>query len=103
MPWSFAAASITRFGPSFAVNRLAPAELGVAGIEKDRGAAQVLDARLEGQSSTGRLLLEDHHQRAIGQRVIGLIALVEVLDDAAAGKDMLDLVAIKVDQLQEVL
>src|SRR5882672_5167238 len=47
------------------LDRLAAAELRVAGIQVDRGAAELMHARFERQSRARRGLLEDHGERAV--------------------------------------
>src|SRR5690606_12000684 len=58
---------------------------------------------LEREPGARARLLEDHHQRAVGQRVIGLVALEAFLDDPRAQEKVLDFLAGQVLELQEVL
>jgi len=84
-------------------HRLAAAQLGVAGVQVDCRTAQLVHAGLEGEAGAGRILLEDHGQGAIGQRMVGLVALEAVLDDAGTDKQMFQLVARQILELQEML
>jgi hypothetical protein len=81
------------------LDRLAAAELRVAGIEVDRRAAELLHAGLEGQARARAGLLEDHHQRAVEQRVIRLVALELVLDPVRSIEEIVVLGARKVFEL----
>jgi len=81
----------------------AASQLRVPRIEVNGGATQLMHAGLEGQPRARALLLEDHHQRTVEQRMVGLVALELVLDPARAGKDMFQLFAGKVLQLQKML
>ncbi len=47
---------------------LAAAELGGAGVEDQRRAAKLADRHVERHAGARRVLLEDHRQRATGQR-----------------------------------
>jgi hypothetical protein len=52
------------------LDRLAAPQLRVAGVEVDRRTAQLVHAGLERQARARAGLLEDHHQRAVGQRPV---------------------------------
>ena len=56
------------------LERLAAAELEVAGREVEAGAAELRDSDLEGNARPRRRLLEDHSQRPAGEEVV-LLAL----------------------------
>jgi hypothetical protein len=85
------------------LHRLAASQLGVARVEVDRRAAELVHACLERKSGAGRAFLEDHRQRAIDQRVVRLIALEAALDQARAFEQVLQFVAREVLELQKVL
>ena len=53
-------------------HRLAAAELHRARIHDDRGSAELAHRHVEGDARTGRVLLEDHRERAAGERPIGI-------------------------------
>ena len=84
-------------------HRLAAAELRVARVQVDRRAAELLHAGLERQARARAGLLEDHHQRAVGQRPIVLVGLELLLDAARALEQVVELVAAEVLELQKVL
>jgi hypothetical protein len=54
--------------PGAVVDRLGAAELAVAGGQVHHAAAQLVHAGLKAHPGAGRSLLEDHGQRAVGQR-----------------------------------
>src|SRR5574340_658026 len=70
------------------LDRLAAAELRVARAEEDRRPAELVHARLEREPRAGRLLLEDHRERAILERPVALVALEALLDPARAREQM---------------
>ena len=55
-------------------DRFAAPQLRVARIEVDGRAAELLHARFERQARARAGLLEDHHQRAVVQRPVLLVA-----------------------------
>ena len=55
-------------------DRLAPAELDVAGGEEERVSAELEGADLEGDAGAGAALGEDHPQRLAGERLVGVVA-----------------------------
>ena len=85
------------------LDRLAAAELRVARVEVDRRAAELVHAGLERQRACACWLLEDHRQRAVRQRPVGLVALELLLDPARALEQVLEFLAREVVELQEVL
>ena len=68
------------------LDRLAAPQLGIAGIQVDRRAAQLLHAGLERQPRPRAGLLENHHQCAVGKRPVLLVRLELVLDPPGARK-----------------
>src|SRR5882672_25647 len=84
------------------LDRLAAAELRVAGIQVDRGAAELMHARFERQSRARRGLLEDHGERAVLERPVAPVALELVLDPARAREQVLVFRAREILELQEM-
>jgi hypothetical protein len=80
----------------------AASELSVAGVEINRRAAQLLHPRLKRQAGAGGAFLENHHQGAVCQGVIGLIRLEALLDDAGALENVIQLVQGQIFELQKV-
>jgi hypothetical protein len=68
------------------LDRLTAPQLGIAGIQVDRRAAQLLHAGLERQPRPRAGLLENHHQRAVGKRPVLLVRLELVLDPPVRAK-----------------
>ena len=77
-------------------------ELRVAAIQVDRDAAELVHAGLERDARARRRLLEHHRERAIAQRLVELVALEPILDPARALEQVIELVARKVAELQEM-
>jgi len=65
----------------------------------DDRAAQLVHARLEGHARARRSLFKNHRQGAVGQRLVGLIALKALLDDPRALDHVLDLFAREIGKL----
>ena len=65
-------------------HRFATAELAVARVEIDRCAAELVHAGLEREPGTGRVFFEHHHQRAVEQRMVGLVVFELALDELRA-------------------
>jgi hypothetical protein len=84
------------------LDRLAAPELRIAGIQVDRRTAELVHAGLERQPRARAGLLEDHHQRAVGQRPVLLVGLELVLDPARALEDVVELVAREILELQKM-
>src|SRR5882762_5653956 len=84
-------------------HRLAAPELRIAGAEEDRRTAQLVHAGLERQPGARALLLENHHQRAIEERVVRLVGLELLLYPARAPEQVFELVPPEVPELQKVL
>ncbi len=83
-------------------DRLAARKLGVAPVQVDGDAAQLIHAGFERHPGAGRGLLEHHGQGAIPERLINFIAFEALFDPAGAREKMLQLLAGKVLELQEV-
>jgi hypothetical protein len=83
-------------------HRLAASQLRIARVQVDRRAAQLLHAGFERQARARAGLLEDHHQRAVGQRPVLLVGLELLFDDAGALEQVFELLAGEVLELQEV-
>ena len=66
------------------LDRFAAPQLGIAGIEIDRRTTQLVHTGLKGQAGAGGALLKDHRQGAIGERMIGFVALETLLDHTSA-------------------
>ena len=62
-------------------DRFAATELAVAGIEIDRGAAQLVHTGLEREAGTCGTFFEIHDQRAIQKRMVWFIVLEFLFDD----------------------
>jgi hypothetical protein len=84
-------------------HRFAAAQLRVARVQVDGGAAQLVHAGLERQAGAGRVLLEHHDQRAVDQRVVDLVVLELALDDVRTLDHVLVLVQREVGKLQVML
>src|SRR6266545_710084 len=84
------------------LDRLAPPELGVARVEVDRRAAELVHPRLERQPRPRRGLLENHGERAVLERPVAFVALEPLLDPARAREQVLVLPAREVLELQVV-
>ena len=82
---------------------LAAAQLAVARVQVDRGAAQLVHARFERQARARGILFEHHDERAVDERVVDLVVLELALDDGRALDQVLELVAGEVGELQEML
>ena len=85
------------------LHRLATAQLRIARVQVDGGPAQLVHAGLERQAGAGGGLLENHHQRAVCQRVVCLVALEAVLDEARAREQVVELFAGEIIETQEML
>src|SRR5262245_50012871 len=85
------------------VTTLAAAQLGLAHVEHDGGAAELVDAGLEGHARARRALLEDHRQHPVAQRLVGHVVLEAVLQRARAPEEVLDFRLVQVAEAQEVL
>ena len=81
----------------------AATELRVARVEVDRAAAELLHPGLEREAGAGRGLLEDHDQRAVGERPVAFVALEARLDDPGAFEEIGELFAREVLELEEML
>jgi hypothetical protein len=66
------------------LDRLGAAQLAVAGGQVHHAAAQLVHAGLKAHAGAGAGLLEDHGQRAVGQRVVLLVGLELALDQRGA-------------------
>lgn len=84
-------------------DRLTAPQLGIARVEEDRVAAELVDAGFERQARTRGILLEDHGQRAIVQRVPRLVVLELGLEDLGTVQQVFVLFQRKVLELQVVL
>ncbi len=85
------------------LDRLAAAQLRVACVQEHRVAAELVDAGFERQARTRGILLEDHGQRAVVQRVPGLVVLELGLQDPRAVQQVLVLVGSEVAELEVML
>ncbi len=85
------------------LDRLAAPQLGVAGVEEDGVATELVDAGLERQARTSRVFLEDHGQRAIVQRMPCLVVLELGLQNPCAVQQVLVLVGSQVAELEVML
>lgn len=83
-------------------DRLAAAELRVARAHEDGVTAQLEDARFERQARARRVLLEDHRERAVVQRMIRLVVLELALQDARAFEHVLVVIQREIVELQIV-
>ena len=70
--------------PRAVLDRLGAAQLAVARGQVHHAAAQLVHAGLEAHPGAGRGLLENHRQRAVGQRMVLLVGLELLLDDGGA-------------------
>ena len=84
------------------LDRLAASELRVARAEEHRVAAELEDAGFERETRARRILLEDHRERAVVQRVIRLVVLELALQDARAFEHVVVIVERKILELQIV-
>ena len=83
-------------------HRLAAAQLRVARVEVDGVAAELLHTCFKRQARARGAFLENHHQGAIGQRMIRLVGLEALLDNARALENMLQLGTAQVVKLQKM-
>jgi hypothetical protein len=77
--------------------------LGIARVQEDRVAAKLVNAGFERQARTRGILLEDHGQRAVVQRVPRLVVLELGLEDRGTVQQVFVLFQRKVLELQVVL
>lgn len=85
------------------LDRLAAAQLRVARVEEDGVAAELVDAGFERQTRARGILLKDHGQRAVMQRVPRLVVLELGLEDPGAVQQVRVLFLGKVLELQVML
>src|SRR5690606_11806269 len=88
--------------PGDVLDRLAAAHLRVARHERDDRAAELVHARLERHARARGVLLEDHGERAVPQRLVGHVALEHVLDPARALEEVLVLLEREILELEIV-
>ena len=79
------------------------AQLGVACAEEDGRAPELVHARLERQPGARALLLENHHQCAIEQRLIRLVCLELLLDPARTLEQVAEFFTRHALELQKML
>jgi hypothetical protein len=84
-------------------DRLTAPKLGIARVQEDRVAAELVNAGFERQARTRGILLEDHGQRAVVQRVPRLVVLELGLEDRGTVQQVFVLFQRKVLELQVVL
>src|SRR5450830_55994 len=78
------------------------AQLAVAGGQVNHRATQLVHAGFEAHPCAGAGLLEDHGQRAVGQRVVFLVGLELLLDDGGALQQVRVFVGAQILELQVV-
>src|SRR5471032_1919391 len=83
-------------------DRFAAAELRVSRAEEHGVAAKLEDPRFEREPRTRRILLEDHRQRAVVQRMVGLVALELALENTRAFEHVVIVVEREILELQVV-
>ena len=83
-------------------DRLAPAQLQVAGREVEAVAAELGDPDLERDASSRRGLLEDHPQRAAGKELVRLAGLLRSLERVGDVEHRLQLVGAPAADAREV-
>jgi len=84
-------------------DRLTAPKLGIARIQEDCVTAELVNAGFERQARTRGILLEDHGQRAVVQRVPRLVVLELGLEDRGTVQQVFVLFQRKVLELQVVL
>ena len=84
-------------------DRLSAGELGIAAVQVDGDAAELIHARFERHPGARGSFLENHRQGAVAQRLIKLVALEAVLDPARPVEEIIELVAAEIAELQEML
>jgi hypothetical protein len=85
------------------LDRLAAAQLAAIGGQVHHRAAHLVHARLKTHAGARRGLLEDHRQRAVGQRVVLLVVLEALFDDGRALEQVGVLLRAQVLELQVML
>ena len=85
------------------LDRLATAQLRIAGIQEHRVTAELVDAGFERQARARGILLEDHGQRAVMQRVPRFVVLELRLEDLRAVQQVLVLVGTEIAELEVML
>ena len=84
-------------------HRFAAAQLGVARVQVDGGAAQLVHAGLEREAGAGRVLFKDHHQGAVDQWMVDFVILELALDQMGAFDHIFVLFQRKIGELEVML
>lgn len=71
-------------------------------VDVNRVAAELLDACFKRQARARRAFFEHHHQRPVGQRVIGFVIFEFAFDDMRTRDQVFVLVERKVTELQKM-
>ncbi len=79
--------------PGGVVDRLAPSEVDLAGLEVEGVAAELCHPDLEGHPRASRRLLEDHPERAVAQQLGHGRVAVRILQQPDQIQQLLELVA----------